>query len=483
LKANVVSRLILVAMLCLVSMPTAHGNNKKVRDRECTAFTHVTVVDPSGKGPQEDMTVIVCGERIRSVKEARNAQVPKGTRVVDGQGKFLIPGLWDFHVHLAQAGEASGPLFLAHGVTSVRDCGSTFAVLRDWREKVAAGTLAGPRIKGPGAVFESQRFLQVVGKVEGMLEPSLAESLRAAMQGRIGLTSPAEAQARVDELKAQGADFIKVRNADSPEILYAIAEAAKRDGLSLAGHDIRGSDLAKASDSGQLSIEHDEDYFGSNPAPVTPTQQAELGALFVRNGTVLVPTIVTERARLATEAQMQAVLDDTVGAADPLRQFLSPDLLDFWRMQEALKKYDSRPESWESTLQKGKDFVRAMRKAGVEILPGTDLGVPLLYPGASLLDELEIFVDEIGMSPREALESATVLPARWFGMQDELGTVAPGKLADLVLLDASPVEKIQNLRRVSGVVANGRYYDRAKLEHLLAQMSKSETVRQEKILP
>jgi imidazolonepropionase-like amidohydrolase len=463
LKTSLVSRLILIVMLCLVSATTVRGNSKKVPDRGCTAFAHVTVVDPSSKGLQEDVTVVVCGERIRSVKGTPRAQVPKRTRVVDARGKFLIPGLWDFHVHLAQAGQASGPLFLAYGVTSVRDCGSTFAVLRDWREKVAAGTLAGPRIKGPGAVFESPHFLQAVTKIEGMLEPGLAESLRAAMQGRIGLTSPTEAQAQVDMLKAQGADFIKVRNANSPEILYAIAEASKRDGLSLAGHVIRGVDLAKASDAGQHSIEHDEDYFGSNPAPVTATQQAELEAQFVRNGTVLVPTIVTERARLAPEGQIQAVLDDTAGATNPLRRFLSPDLLNFWRMQEALKKYDSRPESWQSTLQKGKDLVRAMREAGVQILPGTDLGVPLLYPGASLLDELQIFVDDIGMSPRDALESATVLPARWFRIQNEIGTVAQGKLADLVLLDANPLENIQNLRKVSGVVANGRYYDRTKL--------------------
>jgi imidazolonepropionase-like amidohydrolase len=478
LKALLASRLILIAMLCLVSTATARGSNENVTDRGCTAFTHVTVVDPSSKGPQADMIVVVCGERIRSVQGTPSAQVPKGSRVVDARGKFLIPGLWDFHVHLAQAGEASGPLFLAHGVTSVRDCGSTFAVLRDWREKVAARTLDGPRIKGPGAVFESQHFLQVVGKVERMLEPELAESLRAAMQGRIGLTSPAEAQAQVDVLKARGADFIKVRNADSPEILYAIADASKRDGLPLAGHVIAGVDLARASNAGQLSIEHDEDYFRSNPAPVTPTQQAELATRFVRNGTVLVPTIVTERARLAPEGQIQAVLNDTEGATDSLRRYLSPDLFNFWRMQEALKKYDSRPESWESALQKGKDFVRTMHKAGVEILPGTDLGVPLLYPGASLLDELQIFVDDIGMSPREALESATVLPARWFGIQDELGTIAPGKLADLVLLDADPLENIKNLRKISGVVANGRYYDRADLRRLFA-----ETPRSHGILP
>ncbi len=186
LKTALVSRLILIVALCLVSASTARGNSKKVLDRGCTAFAHVTVVDPSSKEVQPDMTVVVCGERISSVKGTPSARVPKVTRVVDARGKFLIPGLWDFHVHLAQAGEASGPLFLAHGVTSVRDCGSTFAVLRDWREKIAAGTLAGPRIKGPGAVFESPHFLQAVGKVEGVLEPGLAESLRAALQGGSG---------------------------------------------------------------------------------------------------------------------------------------------------------------------------------------------------------------------------------------------------------------------------------------------------------
>jgi len=475
-KSNLAFRLVLAVMFGLVSVPTVHGHEKKVQDRGCTAFTHVTVVDPSSEGQQKDMTVVVCGESIRSVEGPASRRVPKGTRVVDAREKFLIPGLWDFHVHLTQAGEASGLLFLTHGVTSVRDCGSTFRVLRDWREKVRAGTLPGPRIKGPGAVLESQHFLEVIGKVEGMLDPDLAGTLRAAIEGRIGLANPAEAKSQVDTLKAQGADFIKVRNADSPEILYAIAEAAKHDGLPLAGHVIRGSDLAMASAAGQRSIEHDEDYFGSNPAPGTATQQAKLAALFVENRTALVPTIVTERDRLASEAQMQVVLNDTAGVTDPLRRFLSPELLSFWRMQEALKKYDSRPESWESRIQKGKDFVRAMHKAGVAILPGTDLGVPLLYPGASLLDELEIFVDDIGMSPREALESATVLPAQWFGMQHELGTVAPGKLADLVLLDRDPLENIQNLRKVSGVMANGRYYDRAKLKRLLAETAKSEGV-------
>ncbi len=114
-----------------------------------------------------------------------------------------------------------------------------------------------------------------------------------------------------------------------------------------------------------------------------------------------------------------------------------------------------------------------MRKHHVQILPGTDLGAPLMYPGESLLEELKIFVDEMGMTPREALESATTLPAHWFNIQDQLGTIAVGKLADAALLDANPLDDIRNTRNVLAVVANGRLYDRAKLERLVAHTAKA----------
>jgi len=446
----------------------------------CTAINHVTVIDPSapaGQSLRPNQTVLICGDRIRSVGSARGVGTPKGARGVDGSGKFLIPGLWDMHVHLSAVGTSSAPLFLAFGVTSVRDCGSEFGVLQDWRSQIAAGTLAGPRIMGAGAVLESQRFLEAVNKIAGKLEPDLGKSLREIIRGRIGVTSVADAKARVDSLKAKGADFIKVRNAESPEILYAIAEEAKKDSLPLAGHVIRGADLAKASEAGQTSVEHDEDFLDSKPAPITPKQRTELGAEFARNGTVLVPTIVARRSRLAPDREIQAVLKDTVGTTDPMRRYLSPELLHFWKVNVALKKFDEREEGWESKLQKGEDFVRAMRETGVEVLPGTDLGVPLLYPGTSLLEELGIFVDELGMTPLQALNSATVLPARWFGLGGQLGTIAPGKLADLVLLDANPLEDIRHLRQVAGVMANGRYVDRTHLDRLLAEIASPASVR------
>src|SRR5262249_7126954 len=160
--------------------------------------------------------------------------------------------------------------------------------------------------------------------------------------------------------------------AQSPEIIYAIAEAAKRDGLPVAGHVIRGADLSKASDAGQMSVEHDEDYFDSNPPPLTPTQQAALAAVFVRNATVLVPTIVTGLARLASNSQLQAALNDAEGTTAPMRRYLPPDLLHFWKTSVALDKFDEREEPWHKKLEKGKDFVRAMRNSGVQILPGTD---------------------------------------------------------------------------------------------------------------
>jgi imidazolonepropionase-like amidohydrolase len=463
-----VQRFVLLIATCIAVPCVASSNQPKP---PCLAFVHATVVNPSEDVVHVDRTVVICGTRIRSIEGSNNKHLAKPVRVVDAQGKFLIPGLWDMHVHLTQAGESSAPLFLVYGVTSVRDCGSTFAELQHWRSKIDTGTLPGPRIKGAGALFESESWLEKNRQLDKAaiakgFPPDLAEAERRTMEGRIGIKRPDEAQSQVDSLKAKGADFIKVRNAESPQILYALAEAARRDGLPVAGHVIAGADLARASDAGQKSIEHDEDYFDSKPAPVTPEQQATLGARFARNGTVLVPTIVVQKYRLASANEIQAVLDDARSITSPLRRTLSPELLTFWRLVQS-DSQDDTPHNWSKKLQQGKDFVRAMRTAGVEILPGTDLGTPLLYPGESLFEELQVFVNEIGMSPREALQSATMLPARWFRMQNEIGSITPGKLADLVLVDANPLRDIRNLRKISGVVANGRFYDRKDLDRLL----------------
>jgi len=475
----------LSASLILVSYAEA----QKPPAANCIAITHVSIVDPSHAAAHPvtpDQSVVICGDRIRSVAPSKKTHPPRDTRIVEARGKYLIPGLWDMHVHFFAAGESSAPQFLLHGVTSVRDCGGPLTLVQDLRAKIASGALAGPRIKAAGPILESQHFLDVVQQISTKIAPDLSQSLRQVVQDRIGLNKAADAQSQVDKLKASGVDFIKVRNAESPEVVYAIAEAARRDGLPLAGHVIRGVDLAKASDAGQTSFEHDEDYFDSNPPPVTREQQAALAAVFVRNGSVLVPTIVTGRSRLASDAQVQAALKDTEGATDPMRRYLPPELLHFWKTSLALNQFDEREEPWDKKLQRGKDFVKIMRKHRVQILPGTDLGAPLMYPGESLLEELQIFVDEMGMTPREALESATTLPAHWFNIQDQLGTIAVGKLADAALLDANPLDDIRNTRNVLAVVANGKLYDRAELERLVAHTAKAwpnEHERTRELLP
>jgi len=196
------------------------------------------------------------------------------------------------------------------------------------------------------------------------------------VQDRIGLNTAADAQSQVDKLKANGVDFIKVRNAESPEVVYAIAGAARRDGLPLAGHVIRSVDLAKASDAGQTSFEHDEDYFDSNPPPVTREQQAALAAVFVRNGSVLVPTIVTGRSRLASDAQVQAALKDTEGATDPMRRYLPPELLHFWKTSLALNQFDEREEPWDKKLQRARTLSRLCASTMFRFSPEPILAPP-----------------------------------------------------------------------------------------------------------
>jgi imidazolonepropionase-like amidohydrolase len=461
----------LLAALAAPAIAVSSTRPPNLSSTGCVALTHVAVVDPSGTAARPvtpGQTVVICGDRIRSISSSADTHPPKGAHVVTAAGKYLIPGLWDMHVHFVAAGEASAPQFLLHGVTGVRDCGSPLALIRSVRAKISSGVLAGPRIKASGPVLESQRFLDVIQQISPKLPPDLARSLSEVVHDRIGLKASADAQPQVDKLKTSGVDFIKVRNSDSPDVLYAIAEAARRDGLPLAGHVIRGVNLARASTSGQTSFEHDEDYFDSDPPPAGVEEQAALAAVFVRGGSVLVPTIVTGRSRLASDAELQAALDDTVGATDPMLRYLPAELLQFWKIAIALGKLEEREESWDKKLQRGRNFVHAMHKYGVQILPGTDLGVPLIYPGESLLDELQILVDDIGMTPREALESATTLSAHWFAMQDRLGTIAVGKIADLVLLEANPLDDIRNTRRISAVIANGKVYDRAELEGLVA---------------
>ena len=424
------------------------------------AITNVTVIDGTSATPRSSQTVIVRGNRIVAVGAAASVRTPSGARVIDGRGKFLVPGFWDMHVHTAIAGgRPLLGLYVANGVTGVRDMAGDWDTLSTWRGEIRRGTLVGPRIVASGPYLEG-------GDVP---------------IPHLNARTPAEARAGVDSLVSLGVDFIKVHSQLNAESYFAIARRARERGIVFAGHVPRVVGSEAASDSGQKSIEH----LLAIPAPCTAqdsvalqprfTVQGALGrcssedlaplyAKFVRNGTYVTPTFT---------AQVEV-------AYWPSRKVPGDSLAHY--LPKAVKGYvasifpmpDSIPPNADSVgramLTKRLRQVAEMQRAGVHILTGTDAPLRNSPPGFGLHEEM-VLLARGGMPPIAVLRSATSEPARYLGMLDSAGTVATGKLADLVLLDANPLADIGNVRRISAVIANGRVFagsDREELLHAAA---------------
>jgi imidazolonepropionase-like amidohydrolase len=392
-----------------------------------------TIVDVTDGRLLPDQTVIIARRRIRMIGATRTTQVPPGARVVDAKGKYLIPGLWDMHVHLYHnvhahptGPDVAYPRYIASGITGVRDMGEmnyTLDSTRRWREEIATGRRVGPRIIAAGP------FLSGPGPGGG---------------GRV-VRTPEEGRRVVDSLKAAGADFIKVYANLSRATYFAMAAEARRLGIPFAGHVTDSVTQAEAADSGQRSFEHSFWVLQDKCSPSRQTavglnadRCAALSARMAARGTAFVPTLSVFRVMGDSSKRSSLAFAGTL-----------------------LPSRDStrRPNSMVAQIG-------AFQQAGVMILAGTDNvgGVP-----AALHLELTLLVENAGLTPLQALQAATLNPAKYLGATDSLGTVAPGKLADLVLLNANPLADIRHTTEIEAVVADGRYFDRAALEALLAE--------------
>jgi imidazolonepropionase-like amidohydrolase len=432
------------------------------------AITNVTVIDTTGGPARSNTTVVVEGDRITQVGAQGRTPVPKGARTIDGSGKFLIPGLWDMHIHtffgdwVPGGREVTLPLFLANGVTGVRDMGSDLDLILAARRDVSQGTLLGPRMVVSGPMLDGPK---------------------TQFPSAIAIVTPEDGRRAVEMLRGRGVDFIKIQSYVPRDAYFAIAEECKKQKIVFAGHvpdSIRASEAAEA---GQKSFEHLIGIFeGSSTiedellkGPKGPgrfletydsAKEATLIRLLAKKQIWQCPTLYWERGQWLVDA-----IDVT---KDPDARFAPV----YWREKSwpkftagILKDLDTDPlPVREKFVAHELDIVKRLHRAGVPFLAGTDTpaGVGVL-PGFSLHQELQRFVDA-GFTPLEALQTATIHPARFLGERNDFGTVDKGKIADLVLLDANPLEDIRSTRRIAAVIANGRYYPREQLDHILADI-------------
>lgn len=431
-------------------------------------ITGVTVVDPSSSLPSApDQTILVSSGRIRAIGPSSSVAIPAGARRVDGRGKFAIPGLWDAHVHFMNTGVTALALYIAHGVTSVREMGGYIDSTRAWQARMTAGSLVGPRILTPGPILESPIYLERVVQ-RSVADPRIG---RRVLPYRLGVADSVEARTVIDSLVRLRVDFVKVRTSSSPQAFYAILRETKRAGLRVAAHQSSVVPIRSALDSGQTDLQH---AILPPLSTLAPAVRDSIYGKFVENKAWYTPTLsVSRTVMLSGDSALRAIFGPDAIRLDERRVYASPWLLEWWRMQVEERIRDPQPMSasvMEAAYQSSTADVRRMHELGVEILAGTDAGSVLVYPGFALHEELRLLVEDAKLSPRAALWSATVGPARFARLDERLGTLTAGKIADIVLLDADPLTDIRNTRRIFAVIKDGRIFSRTDLDALLSDV-------------
>lgn len=441
-------------------------------------IANVTVIDVSAADSRgarrRNQTVILRGDRILSVGPTASAAIPDGSRVIDGTGHFLIPGLWDMHVHVFSGGWNTASVldrFLAHGVTGVRDMGSGTQRIVALRDEIAAGSVRGPRMVVSGQ--------QVSG-------------IRQGPTGERVFLSAEQVREQVRELKRAGVDFVKIYSWLSPPAFLAAVDEARKQGLTTAGHvpfEVRASEAARA---GLRSIEHLEGVTIES-TDLEDALRTEISDRMRRGqeGIRVVDIVVaqTERYRASynrrklqqlsaqfdrygtwhcpTLSVVKGIGEYLVTGVHPHRRYVPESMLDAWERTLPFQF----PADERARVAEFSEYMHVLATAlhdeSGRFLAGTDAPYGGQVPGVGLHDELASFV-EVGLSPLEALRTATLNPAVFLGKLRDLGTVEPGKLADLALLDGDPLDDIANTRRINAVVVNGTYLGADTLRTMLA---------------
>jgi imidazolonepropionase-like amidohydrolase len=401
-----------------------------------------TLIDGTGKPGIVDSVVLIENGKFTAAGSKTEVKIPAGFQRVDASGKTILPGLWDMHAHFEQV--EWGPIYLAAGATTVRDVGNEFEFITAVRDAVANGRGLGPR-------------LLLAGVVDGTGPLAL---------GVEHVDTPEQARMWTDKYHDAGFQQMKIYSSVQLEELKDVATEAHRLGMTVTGHVPEGLNAYQAIEAGQDQINHVQ-YIADIMMPALPENATRLDgakaraaidmnspeakkaiAFLVQHKTVVDPTLALMEFFTASTAKTPVSIEPGVAK-------VAPELAAI--LGEAPPP-SPRAELQEKIFQKEVEIVGALHKAGVPIVAGTDQTVP----GYSLYREIELYV-QAGFTPMEAIQAATIVPARVMGVDKDLGTVEPRKRADLIILDANPLESIHNIRTVKFVITNGVMYNCGEL--------------------
>jgi hypothetical protein len=432
------------------------------------ALTHTTVLTADGNGLRPDSTILISRNRISAIGPSDSVSLPHDAQVVDGTGKYVIPGLWDMHVHLNllrtfDDAELSG--FVATGLTGVRDMGGPMPAIREWRARMSAGQLLSPTIVAAGPIL--------VGSKRGEFE----RWVTVVHDARV-------AHGIVDAVLASGADFIKLTDWLTSDVYEAIAVRTRERRVPLVGHVPVAVGTEAVVDAGQRDIEHLGNIYGGILLDCSNQEERLRGEMLQRYA----QDGVNGAIAYAFSAEFMAALVDSYDALKAASLLSRLKEHEVWQVptlvlhranSEGRADGEGRLSSPEVKKQvqrlyaKQLALVRDMHAAGIPILAGTDKWwVQNPVTEDTIHDELELLV-EAGLAPADALRSATSEPARFLGRRESIGTIETGKVADLLVIDGNPLEDIRNTRRISTVVHSGIVINEHELNRLhLATMRK-----------
>jgi len=441
------------------------------------AFKDVSVIPMDSERVLEGQTVIVKDGHIADIGSSGDIEIPAGAHVVDGSGRFLMPGLSDMHVHVFGA-ENDLLIYLANGVTTIRTMGGDSPAILEWRDQVKAGTRVGPSIWAWNPMFENQDEDWAWG------------TERATRGGKTFVQTPEEAEQLVAEMAALGVDGIKSHYVLSQEIFQTFVESAEKYGLPFDGHvPNTHSSCPNNPDDKPICVCARPDCWNEFRSMGAP-------ALAHVEELVKMVALSDESLRVASDESIQQIAQDAADdglwvtstiymfrsivnqaadldgllAALPETQYVHPDV--FENMGWGAGYYvelGNRPY-YPNYLGAQEKMLLALNDSGALLMSGTDAPSSGVVPGFSMHDELETMAD-VGLSPYEVLKTSTANPALYLDEMDEFGTVEVGKYADLVLLEANPLDNISNTRQIAGVMARGRYFDRTDLDTILEAVS------------